>query len=180
MIIIQMRTMHLKVRGKYKMYLYKWMRFLQFLICVHPRIYVYYIDSRAIKIIEHESYPKGASIKPYRHILHNHKKYSITWKFTRSFWDMWSHIFQLMNWTWFMSSWAEFEPRVQTHQPSWVGLTSPGLMSQVQLIDSTHEFESWPWTRTRLVWHTINRDSRPIAKYFLPILSVCQETPQCV
>lgn len=32
---------------------------------------------------------------------------------------------------------------------------SPGLVSRVQLVDLIHEFESWPWTRTRLVWHTM-------------------------
>ena len=39
-------------------------------------------------------------------------------------------------------------------QPSRVGLTSPGLVSWVQPVNSIHEFKSGVRTWTRLVWHT--------------------------
>lgn len=61
---------------------------------------------------------------------------------------------QLASPTQFTSPWAEFEPRVRARQPIRVGLTSPGLVGRVQLMDLTHEFESWTWTQTQLVWHT--------------------------
>ena len=47
----------------------------------------------------------------------------------------------------------------RVHEPS----SSPGLVSRVQPVDSIHEFESWPRTRARLVWHT-NPDAVELAR----------------